>query len=153
MFGHYLLNKNEGATVAPKLKFRELNMGSRVSTVPSGSRNRPRMFRISAQIKRCGAVGSGLRSELQEECQSSVARGQGTNLVGCNKNIQWHQLRFHLKWSKRNIYRVTRQWAIVIIEWKCHRTNEMKLMFFPPCLIQWKVEWWDQQWETFVCSE
>ena len=27
MFGHYLPNKNEGATVAPKSKFRELNMG------------------------------------------------------------------------------------------------------------------------------
>ena len=25
MFGHYLSNKNEGATVAPKSKFRELN--------------------------------------------------------------------------------------------------------------------------------
>ena len=27
MFGHYLPNKNEGATVAPKSKFRELNKG------------------------------------------------------------------------------------------------------------------------------
>ena len=28
MFGHYLPNKNEGATVAPKSQFRELNKGS-----------------------------------------------------------------------------------------------------------------------------
>ena len=28
MFEHYLPNKNEGATVAPKSKFRELNKGS-----------------------------------------------------------------------------------------------------------------------------
>ena len=28
MFGHYLPNKNEGATVASKSKFRELNNGS-----------------------------------------------------------------------------------------------------------------------------
>ena len=28
MFGHYLPNKNEDATVAPKSKFRELNKGS-----------------------------------------------------------------------------------------------------------------------------
>ena len=27
MFGHYLSNKNEGAIVAPKSKFRELNEG------------------------------------------------------------------------------------------------------------------------------
>jgi len=27
MFGHYLPNKNEGATVDPKSKFRELNKG------------------------------------------------------------------------------------------------------------------------------
>ena len=27
MFGHYLPNKNEGATVAPNSKFRELNKG------------------------------------------------------------------------------------------------------------------------------
>ena len=27
MFGHYLTNKNEDATVAPKSKFRELNKG------------------------------------------------------------------------------------------------------------------------------
>jgi len=27
MFGHYLPNKNEGATIAPKSKFRELNKG------------------------------------------------------------------------------------------------------------------------------
>jgi len=28
MFEHYLPNKNEGATVAPKSKFRKLNKGS-----------------------------------------------------------------------------------------------------------------------------
>ena len=28
MFGHYLPNKNEGATVVPNSKFRELNKGS-----------------------------------------------------------------------------------------------------------------------------
>ena len=30
MFGHYLPNKNEGATVDPKSKFRELNKGSEI---------------------------------------------------------------------------------------------------------------------------
>ena len=29
MFGHYLPNKNEGATVDPKSKFRELNKAKR----------------------------------------------------------------------------------------------------------------------------
>ena len=34
MFEHYLPNKNEGATVAPKSKFRELNKGLFVCSTP-----------------------------------------------------------------------------------------------------------------------
>ena len=35
MFGHYLLNKNEGATVAPKSKIRELNKGLGTDLTPA----------------------------------------------------------------------------------------------------------------------
>ena len=37
MFEHYLPNKNEGATVAPKSKFRELNKGFMLFDSEKGS--------------------------------------------------------------------------------------------------------------------
>ena len=58
MFEHYLLNKNEGATVTLKSKFLELNKGLEV------------MLTTAAQRERCqkSMVGPGLISSFTQHC-------------------------------------------------------------------------------------
>ena len=55
MFEHYLSNKNERATVAPKSKFRELNKGfvlarEHTSVVYRGFRNQDREDPVGSRI-------------------------------------------------------------------------------------------------------
>ena len=88
MFGHYLPNKNEGATVVPKSKIRELNKGLTVDRMgeergPVRDRLHPsiahrRMMRERSVVRRPAGRPAGAFTRVgASACMRADARGGG----------------------------------------------------------------------------